>query len=50
MFFILYVFSSGDIVFLLDGRRIGECIWLKGKEDIYDVLILKIEFLVISFL
>lgn len=45
-----HAFSSGDIAFSLDGRRIGECIWPKGKENIHDVSILKIESSVISSL
>lgn len=50
MFFFLYVISSGDIVCLFFGERIGECIWLGSKVNIYDVFIVKIDFLVINFL
>lgn len=50
MFFFLYVISSGDIVGIFIGERIGECIWLVSKVNIYDVLIVKIDLLVINLL
>lgn len=50
VFFFLYVISSGDVVGIFIGERIGECIWLGSKVNIYDVFIIKIDFLVINFL
>lgn len=46
-----HAFSTGDIAFSLNGRRIGECIWPpKRKANIHDVSIVKIESPVISSL
>lgn len=50
VFFFLYVISSGDVVGIFIGERIGECIWLGSKVNIYDVFIVKIDFLLINFL
>lgn len=44
-----HLFSSGDIAFSLNEKRIGECIWPENK-NIYDVSILKIEPAVINSL
>lgn len=47
---LLYVISSGDIVCLFIGVRFGKCIWLEFGGNIYDVLIINIDFFMISFL
>lgn len=46
----VYVISSGDIVSLFIGVRFGKCIWLEYGGNIYDVLIVKIDFFMINSL
>lgn len=50
MLLLLYVISSGDIVCLFIGVRFGKCIWLEFSRNIYDVLIVKIDFFMIKSL
>lgn len=50
VFLFVYVISSGDIVCLFIGVRFGKCIWLEFGVNIYNVLIIKIDFFMINFL